>query len=132
MTTPRAALACAARGALDDALGKLDTGARAIATGGWPEVQARLADAHPSTAAYLPEYQRLWDACRERAEAARLVTWPTYPIRYVPIPAHTREAAPFLYYLFYRSPAPFDRVAVHDYVVTPAFSTAWLKYVKYD
>jgi uncharacterized protein (DUF885 family) len=31
----------------------------------------------------------------------------------------TRSAAPFLYYLFYRSPAPFDRLPVHDYVVTP-------------
>jgi len=119
VATPRAALARAARAALDDALARLDADARAIATGGWPEVQARLADAHPSTAGYLLEYQQLWDACRERAEAARLVTWPAYPIRYVPIPTHTREAAPFLYYLFYRSPAPFDRVAVHDYVVTP-------------
>ena len=43
----------------------------------------------------------------------------TTPIRYVPIPVHTRDAAPFLYYLFYRSPAPFDRLPVHDYVVTP-------------
>jgi len=41
------------------------------------------------------------------------------PIRYVPIPVHTRTAAPFLYYLHYRSPAPFDRLPVHDYVVTP-------------
>ena len=30
-----------------------------------------------------------------------------------------RSAAPFLYYLHYRSPAPFDRLPVHDYVVTP-------------
>ena len=28
---------------------------------------------------------------------------------------HTRDAAPHLYYLFYRSPAPFDRLPVHDY-----------------
>jgi uncharacterized protein (DUF885 family) len=37
----------------------------------------------------------------------------------VPIPIHTRDAAPFLYYLFYRSPAPFDALPVHEYVVTP-------------
>ena len=37
----------------------------------------------------------------------------------MPIPEHTRDAAPLLYYLFYRSPAPFDRLPVHDYVVTP-------------
>src|SRR5207245_636844 len=48
-----------------------------------------------------------------------LVTWPDYPIRYVPIPFHTRDAAPYLYYLFYRSPAPFDRLPVHEYVVPP-------------
>jgi uncharacterized protein DUF885 len=93
--------------------------ARAIAPGGWPEVQARLAEVHPSTADYLFTYQRQWDACREHAETAGLVTWPTYPIRYVPIPVHTRDAAPFLYYLFYRSPAPFDALPIHEYVVTP-------------
>ena len=116
---PRAALAARAREALDEALEQLHTRARAIAPGGWPEVQQRLADAHPTTDDYLATYQRVWDACRERAEAGNLVTWPDYPIRYVPIPVHTRDAAPFLYYLFYRSPAPFDRLRVHDYVVTP-------------
>ena len=95
------------------------TRARAIAPGGWPEVQQRLMSAHPTREDYLPAYQRAWDACRERAEACDLVTWPAYPIRYVPIPIHTRDAAPFLYYLHYRSPAPFDHLAVHDYVVTP-------------
>ncbi len=108
-----------ASSALDEALAELDRQARGIAAVGWPEVQARLAEAHPSTADYLATYQRLWDACRERAEASDLVTWPSSPIRYVPIPVHTREAAPFLYYLSYRSPAPFDALPVHDYVVTP-------------
>lgn len=115
----RPALLAESRDALDEALARLDERAHRIAPGGWPEVQSRLADAHPSTADYLPTYQRLWDACRERAEASDLVTWPSFPIRYVPIPAHTRDAAPFLYYLFYRSPAPFDALPVHEYVVTP-------------
>jgi Bacterial protein of unknown function (DUF885) len=118
-TRSRAALACDARSALEEALAEVDGSARAVAPGGWPEIQARLADVHPTASGYLSEYQHLWDACRERAEAAGLVTWPAYPIRYVPIPRHTREAAPFLYYLFYRSPAPYDRLPVHDYVVTP-------------
>jgi hypothetical protein len=116
---PRAALAAEARQALDEALEQLETRARAIAPGGWPEVQQRLMSAHPTWEDYLPAYQRAWDACRERADACDLVTWPAYPIRYVPIPIHTRDAAPFLYYLHYRSPAPFDPLAVHDYVVTP-------------
>jgi uncharacterized protein (DUF885 family) len=97
----------------------LNDRARRIAPGGWPEVQERLAAVHPATADYLATFQRVWDACRDLSERTDLVTWPDAPIRYVPIPAHTRDAAPHLYYLFYRSPAPFDRLPVHDYVVTP-------------
>jgi uncharacterized protein (DUF885 family) len=115
----RADLRNEARAALDEALGTLARQASKVAPGGWPEVQARLADDHPNTTSYLDTYQRIWDECRASAEAHDLVDWPDYPIRYVPIPEHTRDAAPLLYYLFYRSPAPFDRLPVHDYVVTP-------------
>jgi hypothetical protein len=112
-------LAVEAAAALDEALARVHERARHLAPGGWPDIQQRLADAHSTTADYLSTYQRIWDACRQRAEEMDLVTWPDYPIRYVPIPVQTRTAAPFLYYLFYRSPAPFDRLATHDYVVTP-------------
>jgi hypothetical protein len=115
----RGDLGVEARAALDEALATLHTRAGEAAPGGWPEVNQRLTDAHPDVDGYLSAYQRGWDACHERATAAGLVTWPPYPIRYVPIPVHTRDAAPFLYYLFYRSPAPFDALPVHDYVVTP-------------
>jgi uncharacterized protein (DUF885 family) len=115
----RGDLGVEARAALDEALATLHTRAGQAAPGGWPEVNQRLADAHPSVDDYLTAYQREWDACHERASSAGLVTWPLYPIRYVPIPTHTRGAAPFLYYLFYRSPSPFDALPVHDYVVTP-------------
>jgi len=119
----RSDLLAEARVALDEALARLHEQATKIADQGWPEVQERLAAAHPPTADYLSAYQRLWDACRERADACHLVTWPASPpcavVRYVPIPIHTRDAAPFLYYLFYRSPAPFDALPVHEYVVTP-------------
>jgi uncharacterized protein (DUF885 family) len=117
--TDRRTLAAAARDALDDALAVLDRRARSAAPGGWPEVQDRLTAAHPTTDGYLAAFQQVWENCRARAVEARLVTWPDYPIQYVPIPKQTRDAAPFLYYLFYRSPAPFDRIPVHDYVVTP-------------
>ena len=112
-------LAGTARESLDEAVATLNDRARRIASGGWPEVQERLAAVHPSPADYLSRFQRIWDACRDISERNDLVTWPDAPIRYVPIPAHTRDAAPYLYYLFYRSPAPFDRLPVHDYVVTP-------------
>jgi hypothetical protein len=115
----RASLLTDAREQLDETLARLNERARQIAVGGWPEVQHRLLDAHPTREEYLPAYQRVWNACRERALACDLVTWPDAPIRYVPIPVQTRDAAPFLYYLHYRSPAPFDRPATHDYVVTP-------------
>jgi hypothetical protein len=115
----RASLLTDARKQLDETLARLDERARQIAPGGWPEVQHRLLDAHPTRDEYLPAYQRVWNACRERALACDLVTWPDAPIRYVPIPVQTRDAAPFLYYLHYRSPAPFDRLPTHDYVVTP-------------
>jgi hypothetical protein len=116
---PRAALLAEAKDALDEMLARLDERARHVAAGGWPEVQHRLLDAHPTREEYLPAYQRVWSACRERARACDLVAWPDAPIRYVPIPVQTCDAAPFLYYLHYRSPAPFDRLPTHDYVVTP-------------
>jgi uncharacterized protein (DUF885 family) len=116
---PAADLAGCAGAALDEALAALNERARRGATGGWPEVQERLGAAHPETADYLATYQRVWDACRAVSDQHDLVTWPEAPLRYVPIPPHTRDAAPYLYYLFYRSPAPFDHLPMHDYVVTP-------------
>ena len=118
-TKSRRDLADEARAALEEALQTLNQRARLATPGGWPDVQLRLAADHPAVDDYLPAYQRVWEACRQLAQSRKLVTWPDYPIRYVPIPVHTRDAAPLLYYLFYRSPAPFDRLPIHDYVVTP-------------
>ena len=103
-------LAAEAGGALEQALADLRERAATAAPGGWPEVQARLEAAHPAASDYLVTYQRIWDDCRAAAVKADILSWPDYPIRYVPLPAHTRDAAPFLYYLFYRSPAPFDEL----------------------
>jgi Bacterial protein of unknown function (DUF885) len=118
-TRDRRELATEAKHALAEALSDLDARSRKHATGGWPAIQHRLAGDHSTVGGYLAAYQDAWDACRRHAVERELVSWPDYPIRYVPIPVHTRDAAPFLYYLFYRSPAPFDRLPVHDYVVTP-------------
>jgi hypothetical protein len=115
----RQELAREAAGALDQALAELDKRSRKASPGGWPDIQDRLANDHPQAGDYLNAYQRVWNACRAFAEERQLVTWPDYPIRYVPIPVQTRDAAPSLYYLFYRSPAPFDGLPIHDYVVTP-------------
>lgn len=84
------------------------------------EVQDRLAARHPTSETFLDAFTKCWAACREASDAHDLVTWPPgWPVRYVPIPPWTRMAAPSLYYLFYRSPAPFDTVVPHEYVVAP-------------
>jgi hypothetical protein len=83
----------------------------------WPDVQARLASDHPEPDDYLAAFARTWDACRATVAKHDAVTWPDWPLRYTTIPEFTRDAAPYLYYLYYRSPAPFDPYHVHDYVV---------------
>ncbi len=82
-------------------------------------VLARLKAHRPSAGEYEGRYQRLWDEAREFAEEKGLLTWPDFPIRYVERPAWVRAAAPYLYFLFYRSPALLGRPAVHDYLIAP-------------
>ncbi|HEU5012879.1 MAG TPA: DUF885 domain-containing protein [Roseiflexaceae bacterium] len=93
--------------------------AREFGADDWRAVLAMQADHHPTTEQYLDQYGKVWDACRATAEAHDLVTWPEYPIRYVPRPRWVRSAAPHLYFLFYHSPAPFDRLPEVEYLVTP-------------
>ena len=47
------------------------------------------------------------------------MTWPIRPVEYVAIPDYARDAAPFLYFLPYRSPAPYDPAPVDYYLVPP-------------
>jgi uncharacterized protein (DUF885 family) len=98
---------------------ELRTRAREFGAGSWREALAQLADRHPTAARYYARYTEVWDAAREAAIAGSLVTWPYYPIRYVPQPAWARTAAPALYFLAYRSPAPFDRLPIVEYLVPP-------------
>src|SRR5207245_1715365 len=64
---------------------------------------------------------------REAADAHGLATWVTDPISFVPQPVWAREAAPSLYFLFYRAPAAFDRLPVVDYFVTPGAHESAIK-----
>jgi len=93
-------------------------GAELAAKGGRSALE-RLEDHHPPLEQYYSRYQEVWSAAREVALAHDLVSWPEAPIRYVPQPQWAREAAPYLYFLYYRSPAPFDRLPLTDYLVTP-------------
>jgi uncharacterized protein (DUF885 family) len=97
----------------------LDEGARAFGASDPAAALARLADDHPSAERYYARYAEEWESARAAAVAHDLLTWPDFPIRYVPRPAWARAAAPYLYFLFYRSPAASARPAVHDYLVTP-------------
>ena len=118
--------------ALGELRAQLEERSRAAHEDGWPGVQAALAARHPPPADYLASFSRTWKACRTAARKHRLVTWPTFALRsvrvpklrYAPIPEATREAAPYLYYLYYRSPAPLDKLPVVDYVVPPLDSLA--------
>jgi len=85
----------------------------------WQEGLALLADAHSTAEQYYQRYTDIWHTAQQAALEHDLLTWPDYPIRYVPRPVWTRAAAPYLYFLFYRAPATFDPVDVVDYLVTP-------------
>jgi hypothetical protein len=98
---------------------RLNEGASGFGASSWQEALKRLAGVHPLAIGYYQRYSEFWDACRSTAEAQKLLTWPDYPIQYVPRPKWSRDAAPHLYFLFYRSPAPYDNVPIVDYLVTP-------------
>ena len=87
----------------------LAAGARRLGASSAEDVLAALTDLHPTVEAYYDRYGETWSRCRRIAESRGLLTWPELPIRYVPRPGWCRAAAPDLYFLFYRSPAAFDR-----------------------
>jgi hypothetical protein len=117
VTTPIDDLLREATAALDEATARLAEMSQPH--GGWPAVQALLAGDHAPADEYYACLERKWRACKEASDRHALVTWPDAPLRYVPFPLHTREAAPHLYYLHYRSPAPFDPFGTFEYVVPP-------------
>jgi uncharacterized protein (DUF885 family) len=57
----------------------------------------------------------------------RLLTWPDYPVRFVPRPAWARAAAPHLYFLAYHSPAPFDDLPEVEHIVPPTAADRAIK-----
>jgi len=94
--------------------------ALAIEVAGSPEgLSEALADDAPSANDFLAAFSDKWEACREFAADHDLVEWGDWPLRYAPIPAWAADAAPQLYFLFYRSPAPLEPRDEHLYLVTP-------------
>lgn len=112
-------IATAAREQMAASRAALAAGAFAFGAASPDEALAALSNLHPTTEGYVARYTELWNECRAAALRADLITWPDAPVRYTPRPGWTRAAAPSLYFLFYRSPAPYDRVTPLDYLVTP-------------
>lgn len=83
------------------------------------ELLARNSDIHPTREEYYGAYQREFDQAQAFSNERDLLTWPDYPITFVPIPDWAQAAAPHLYFLFYRAPAPFDTHVTQRYLVTP-------------
>ncbi|MDH3734173.1 MAG: DUF885 domain-containing protein, partial [Gemmatimonadota bacterium] len=108
-----------ARAELSEATARLTEGARDFGVASPAEALAQLAEHHPSEAEYYSRYRGVWEDMRRTAIERDLLTWPDSPIRFSPQPEWVRGAAPHLYFLFYRSPAAFERPPVHEYLVTP-------------
>ncbi len=87
------------------------------------EALAKLSDFHPKPSSYYAHFAAVWDECHNLAVSNNLVTWPYFPIQYVPQPVWARDAAPKLYFLPYRAPAAFNRPQVHSYLVPPLDSS---------
>ena len=87
------------------------------------QAKAALAEfpAPTAPAAERRDYHTVWEEARRVAIDRDLLSWPESPIHYQPRPAWAAAAAPYLYFLYYRSPAAFDRPAVHHYLVPPDY-----------
>ncbi|MDR7544241.1 MAG: DUF885 family protein [Armatimonadota bacterium] len=108
-----------AEDALQRALEARRSAARVLGAASWQEAMTWVEDRHPPVERYYARYTQVWEEARAVALAHRLVSWPDYPLRFVPQPAWAREAAPDLYFLSYRAPAAFDTIPVVDYLVNP-------------
>jgi hypothetical protein len=111
-------MACA-KGHLAEARDFLANHAADFGASNSEQALAGLRDLHPSPDGYYARYPELWEEVRRTAEARDVLSWPEFPIEYVPQPAWTRAAAPYLYFLPYRSPAAYNRPALHHYLVPP-------------
>ncbi|HLE70988.1 MAG TPA: DUF885 domain-containing protein [Vicinamibacteria bacterium] len=115
-------IAARARESLRRTESELDSGAPKFGSSDYREVLARLEDIRAPREESYQRCRELWEESRAFAIDRGLVTWPDYPLDFVPQPAWAREAAPKLYFLFYRSPAPLDALPRVDHLVPLADS----------
>jgi hypothetical protein len=89
------------------------------ATSDWNVVQRLLEADAESADQYHAAYADEWARCM--SAATRVISVPTsaFAVDFTPIPAWAREAQPALYYLFYRSPAPWRWPTRYRYQIPP-------------
>jgi hypothetical protein len=76
---------------------------------------------------YLAQFDALWHTVRHLTHEHDVLTFPDWPVRFVDRPAWARRAAPSLYFLPYRSPAPFDAPRVVEYLAPPGADDSTIK-----
>ena len=128
-TRSRAELLADAKAQFAAAKATLDAAALE-ACGSWSAVEERLAAARPEADGFLAAFERVWAQCHQKTERLDLVEWAHWPIRYVHQPAWAQRAAPYLYFLHYRSPAPYDLAIAHQYLVPPVDTADPERYFK--
>jgi hypothetical protein len=76
---------------------------------------------------HLTRCGELWNAARDLVGQHDFLSFPDWPVHYVDRPVWARRAAPYLYFLPYRSPAPLDHTPVVDYFVPPGADDSTIK-----
>jgi uncharacterized protein DUF885 len=90
---------------------------------------APSASEHPAVPppVYLETFDRWSEAVWKLARDHDLVSIPHWPVRFVERPVWARRAAPYLYFLPYRSPPPLDQPPVVEYLVPPGSDESTIK-----
>jgi hypothetical protein len=83
----------------------------------WQEAEGKIAEERPSSHRLADALASSWEHFRAAVIDHDLVSWPELALRFSPAPPWTREASAYLYYLFYRSPAPLDAETVGQYTI---------------
>jgi len=84
-------------------------------------------DAPQSSGDYLTRFDALWRKVRDLAIDHDVLSFPDWPVRFVERPNWAQRAAPYLYFLPYRAPAPFDALPVVDYLTPPGADDSTIK-----
>ena len=77
----------------------------------WRAALDGLADVHPTAEQFPGRFPELWAESRAAVRQHDLVTLPDWPVVFAPQPAWVKAAAPAIYFIPYRYPAPLDRPA---------------------